>query len=85
MMENLIKLSELITKGDHASEALKIIAPYAKEVRETVFDKWCESEGSDTQGRERLYFLVRALIEIERACVGNANKGKRAKAKVNNE
>ena len=77
-------LEKRVVMSDRAAQVLQdpLITGAIDEMRQTAFDNWRTSSFKDTEEREELYKMVRAIDEFEAHFKRRVNDGKVAKSQL---
>ena len=80
-------LNKQISRGQKAKELLEepLLQDSLKAIRNKLDNEWKNSPLRDVEGREKIFFLVKAIDELEAMLISELETGKLASEQLNQQ
>ena len=80
-------LNKQISRGQQAKELLEnpLLQDSLKAIRNKLDNEWKNSPLRDVEGREKIFFLVKAIDELEAMLISELETGKLASEQLNQQ
>jgi len=82
-----LDLNKQISRGQKAKELLEepLLQDSLKAIRNKLDNEWKNSPLRDVEGREKIFFLVKAIDELEAMLISELETGKLASEQLNQQ
>ena len=82
-----MELNKQISRGQKAKELLEepLLQDSLKAIRNKLDTEWKNSPLRDVEGREKIFFLVKAIDELEAMLISELETGKLASEQLNQQ
>lgn len=82
MIDKEFQLRRELEEAQRAKEVHEKVRPALNHIRNTLHEKWENSNAEDTDGRERTWMMLKALKELDRYYLKRINTGKLAEEQL---